>query len=319
MRGRRAISRMNGPKATGKLAHFVTVAMLLACSSGSLIYTGAAKAQPTPAQAAPPPEEALERGANNLVRQGSQSWNQQIIHNVEISALALAVAVIDSDRPEYSRRIVPQGMTLEQFDRMINREISRRDAWPQIYESSTRGAVSLPLADLSTTRQAVDFIRPSFSYPEGISAETTQVRLNPTVVAIYDSALDTIIDNRSGFRYRTDTARAAGLPPRQNGLAYGIAPNTDVADNRLLYAFGAQAEFRQSNPNAELPVPVNISNSPENIQSTYCSLTPNLYQAGRSQQPNQAGIFGLLAARVDARNGFEPREASFGLTGPCQR
>lgn len=312
MQERRVISRMTGAKAMGKLAHLVAMAMLSTFSCACLIQAEVAQAQ-----AALTPEDRLERGTSLLVREGSQTWNAQTIRNIDIETLLLAVAVLDYDRPEYSRRILPQGMTLEQFDRMLNREISRRDAWPQIYASAARGAAGLPHVDSSAERQAVDFIRPSFSYPEGLSAETTQVRLNPTVAAIYDSALDTIIDNQPGFAYRADTARAVGRPPRPNGLAYGIAPNTDVADNRLMYAFGSQSAFNPSNPNAELSAPVKIQNSLENIQSTYCSLVPNLYQAGRSKQPREAGLFGLLAARVDARNAFELREVSFGITGPC--
>jgi hypothetical protein len=270
--------------------------------------------QQAQAQAAPTPEEAA---ANTLVRFGSRTWNAQSIRSVDIVTLALATVVLDADRPEVSSRMLPLGMPLEQFDRMINREISRRGMWGYVYEERARRGAGLTNVEPEATRTVLDFVRPQFSFPAGVSADTKQVRLDPTIVAIYDSSVDTLVSNTSGFRYRADTARAEGLPPRANGTAYGDVPNTDVADKRVLYALGAQAAFNPSNPNVQIPVSFSTGQTLDQMQISYCGLIARLYAAGRSLEPRDAGLTGVFEGRIDARNGFEPREANFAITGPC--
>lgn len=267
------------------------------------------------AQALTPEEVAT----NSLVRIGSRTWNAQSIRSVDIVELSLATSVLDADRPEISSRMLPAGMPLEQFDRMINREISRRGMWGYVYESRVRGATGVSNIEPEATRNVLDFVRPQFNFPAGVSADTRQVRLDPTIVAIYDSSVDTLVSNSSGFRYRADTARAEGLPRREDGVGYGIVPNTDVADKRVLYALGAQAAFNQNDPNAQLPVPISTGQTLEQIQVSYCGLIARMYEAGRSLEPRDAGLTGAIEGRVDARNDFEPRDPDFGITGPCHR
>lgn len=279
--------------------------------------TLAGPTMPTSAQAAPvlTPEEA----ANTLVREGSRTWNAQSIRSVDIVALSLATTVLDADRPEISNRLLPPNMPLADFDRMINREISRRGQWGYVYESRVRGGAGLTNVEPEATRNVLDFVRPQFNFPAGVSADTRQVRLDPTIVAIYDSSLDTVVSNSSGFRYRADTARAEGLPRRADGIGYGTVPNTDVADKRVLYALGAQAAFNPSNPNAQLPTSFAIGATMEQNQAAYCGLITRMFEAGRSLDPSDAGLTGVMEGRIDASNGFEPRELNFGITGPCAR
>ncbi len=279
--------------------------------------TLAGRTMPTPAQAAPVLTQ--EETADSLVEQGSRTWNAQSIRSVDIAALALATSVLDADRPEISNRLLPPNMPLADFDRMINREISRRGMWGYVYELRARSGAGLPAVEPEAPRNVLDFVRPQFSFPAGVSAETRAVRLDPTVVAIYDSSVDTLVSNSSGFRYRADTARAEGLPRRADGIGYGTVPNTDVADKRVLYALGAQAAFNPSNPNAQLPTSFAIGATMEQNQAAYCGLITRMFEAGRSLDPSDAGLTGVMEGRIDASNGFEPREANFGITGPCAR
>lgn len=294
-----------------------TIAALAIGNAASAQFSGGGGDARRQEAAAQPVADPIETAANSLVRIGSRTWNAQSIRSVDIVELALATSVLDADRPEISSRLLPAGMPLEQFDRMINREISRRGMWGYVYEQRARGGAGAPNIEPEATRNVLDFVRPQFSFPAGVSAETRTVRLDPTIVAIYDSSIDTLVSNTSGFRYRADTARAEGLPRRADGLGYGDIANTDVADKRVLYALGAQAAFNPSNPNAQLPTPITTGQTVEQVQMTYCGLMVRIYASGRAVEPRDAGLSGVIEARIDARNGFEPREANFGITGPC--
>ena len=265
--------------------------------------------------------EALQNLANGLIKAGSRSWTPEKIQNVNITDLAALVTLLDTDDPALSLQVIPKGMSIPDFDRMVNREISRRNMWGYVYDTLTRVGARRDVAGVEVRepdelRQAFDFVRPKFSFPAGVSTERTQLRLDPSVVAIYDSSIDTLVSNESGFGYRADAARAAGLPKRPDGKGYGYVSNTDVADKRLLYALGAQAAFNPSNPNAQTTVSASTPQTLDQIQATYCSLAETMYQEGRSIQPRDAGLTGFIEARIDARNGFNVNGAN-GITAAC--
>lgn len=276
----------------------------------------------------------LKENVRYLVSEGANKWTPETIKQADPILIFGAMASLDSDDPSISSMLLPKGMTLQTYDRMLNREMSRREMWPQYYQHAAevvgkKRGTDYSAYDIPQLGAVLELTRPKIAMDEkGLKFDSTNnvtIKADPMTVAMYDALIDVMITNKSGLSLRDDTADALGYPRRADGKAWGAFANTDVADHRLMYAL---ASLKYFNPTpgvgdateAAFWLTPGVTNG--QLQTAFCRLTPSIYDKGRSSGlpgPRDAGLPGLLEARVDARSGgFETNDMPpDGLFQPC--
>ena len=251
---------------------------------------------------------------SNPTDKSINDWSAADLKKVGPNDLFLLYAQITDEQYSITDALLPKGMSREDFNRNILREMRRRNLLQKEYLDDY----------LSPTMrtQEVKLIRASFGSGNGVPAE---VQTSAGVMAIRDAGISVIFNDEDKgpdgkpitgqYRLKPDLAAAIGLPSNKRPK---VKFRTDVDAYDFGYLVGSLPQFvanaQNNNPLAIMP------SSPvpdDQLQARYCPVIRKIFQEGNAFPNRDAFVSGLLQARSDMTANFEPVNDHIGLTAAC--
>ena len=143
----------------------------------------------------------------NRTEKNIRDWTTADLKKVGPRDLRLLANYIAYERPAISDKIIPNGLSREDFYRALNREMARRDIAKNEFVNDV-------LPPPSNSQQIVEVTRAAYKIGAPQTAPASVVRKAAGILVLHDMAVDAFVNNQDYLRVQNDLADA--LKIKQN-------------------------------------------------------------------------------------------------------